>query len=237
MGRAAAVQGGRIWPRSLGRVVYDQLRADILALRLEPGTALDKAELCERFGTSRSPINEAIQRLSLDGLVDLVPQSGSYVSRLSVAAIAEAVFLREAIEVAAAIHIAEEANAEVFRALRRNIAMQEMLAADCDQNGLYDMDKQLHALILRATGHPSILQVADDVGLRIERARRLALPARERSPEIVQEHRKIVDAITGGNHKVIRNTMAAHLRKLNERVQPLTLKLPHYFVSSAEWTR
>lgn len=237
MGRVAVVQEGRSWPRSLARVVYDQLRADILALRIEPGTALDKAGLCERFGTSRSPVNEAIQRLSLDGLVDLVPQSGSYVSRLSVAAIAEAVFLREAIEVAAAIHVAEEADPDVFRALRRNIAMQEMLAADLDQDGLYDMDKQLHTLILGATGHPSILKVAADVGLRIERARRLALPARERSPEVVQEHRDIVDAITGRDHKVIRATMATHLRKLNERVQPLARRLPHYFVPSPERAR
>jgi DNA-binding GntR family transcriptional regulator len=218
-------------------VAYDQLRADILELRIEPGTALDKAELCERFRTSRSPINEAIQRLAHDGLVDLVPQSGSYVSRLSVAAIAEAVFVREAIEVAAAIHIAEKADPDVLRALRRNITMQEMLAADRDQDGLYDMDKQLHALILRATGHPSILAVAADVGLRIERARRLALPARERSPEVVQEHRDIVDAIISRDQKVIRDTLATHLRKLNERVRPLTLRLPHYFAGSLEMPR
>jgi len=63
--------------RSLAATAYCSLRADILALRFEPGTALDKAKLCDPFGTSRSPVNEAVQRLALGGLVDLVPQSGS----------------------------------------------------------------------------------------------------------------------------------------------------------------
>jgi DNA-binding GntR family transcriptional regulator len=208
-----------------------------LTLRIEPGTALDKADLCDRFGTSRSPLNEAIQRLSHDGLVDLVPQSGSYVSRLSVAAIAEAVFLREAIEVAASIHVAEAADRAVLRALRRNIVMQEMLAADGDQDGLHDMDKQLHALILEATGHPSLVDVAADVGLRLERARRLAVPTRERSADLVEEHRTIVEAISGRDHRIIRDAVTTHLRKLNERIGPVAERLPHYFAASLERAR
>lgn len=218
-------------------MVYDELRQDILTLRIEPGTALDKANLCDRFGTSRSPVNEAIQRLSHDGLVDLVPQSGSYVTRLSITAIAEGVFLREAIEVAAAIHVAERADPVVFRALRRNIAMQEMLAADGDLDGLHDMDKQLHALILDATGHRSLVDVAADVGLRLERARRLALPTGERSADLVEEHRSIVEAISGRDHKVIRDAVTTHLRKLNERIGPVARQLPHYFSALAERTR
>ncbi|EYD77388.1 Transcriptional regulator, GntR family [Rubellimicrobium mesophilum DSM 19309] len=229
MGRAAVVHGRRSRTQSLAGMVYEDLKADILALRIEPGTSLDKAELCLRFGTSRSPINEAILQLSLEGLVDLVPQSGSYVSRLSVPAIAEGVFLREAIEVAAAIHVADEADPHVLRGLRRNIAMQELLAADGDQDGLHDMDKALHALILEATGHPSILDVAADVGLRLERARRLALPARERAADLVQEHREIVEAVARGDHKEIRHAMTTHLRRLNERIGPVVERLPHYF--------
>lgn len=166
-----------------------------------------------------------------------MPQSGSYVSRLSLPAIAEAVFLREAIEVAAAIHVAETADPDVLRALKRNIAIQEMLAADLDQPGLYNMDEELHALILQATGHPSILKVAADVGLRIERARRLVLPPPQGSPGIVEEHRAIVEAIIGRNKTVICETMAAHLRKLNERVRPLVAQYPGYFVPSRDHVR
>ena len=66
---------------SLSNRSYLALRAAILELWYRPGEALRKVEICAQLGVSRSPVAEAISRLAAEGLVDVVPQAGTYVAR------------------------------------------------------------------------------------------------------------------------------------------------------------
>ena len=86
---------------SLGQRVYQTLRAAILSLAYKPGEILRKPDICEALGVSRSPVADAVARLQAEGLVDVVPQAGTFVARFSMQEIREGAFLREAIEVAA----------------------------------------------------------------------------------------------------------------------------------------
>ena len=83
---------------SLGAKVYQTLRQAILSLSYRPGEILRKPEICAELGVSRSPVSDAVARLAGEGLVDVVPQAGTYVARFSMAEIREGAFLREAIE-------------------------------------------------------------------------------------------------------------------------------------------
>jgi DNA-binding GntR family transcriptional regulator len=78
--------------------ICNELRDAIVALELEPGTPLSEKELTLRFGVSRTPVREALIRLAEEGLVDIRPQSGTFVSRIPLAAIPEAVIVRQALE-------------------------------------------------------------------------------------------------------------------------------------------
>ena len=91
---------------SLADRVYESVKSAILELHFLPGAVIRKSAICERLGLSRSPVSDALARLSSEGLVDIIPQSGTRVSRLSFNAIREDSFLREALEVAAARHAA-----------------------------------------------------------------------------------------------------------------------------------
>ena len=82
---------------SLGAKVYQTLRQAILSLSYRPGEILRKPEICAELGVSRSPVSDAVARLAVEGLVDVVPQAGTYVARFSMAEIREGAFLREAI--------------------------------------------------------------------------------------------------------------------------------------------
>ncbi len=83
---------------SLGQRVYQTLREAILSLSYRPGEILRKPEICEALGVSRSPVADAVARLASEGLVDVVPQAGTFVARFSMEEIREGAFLREAIE-------------------------------------------------------------------------------------------------------------------------------------------
>ena len=74
--------------------------SEIISLRLRPGEKLSESDLAARFGTSRAPVREALIRLVEDGLIDVRPQRGSFVSRISLRAMERARFVREALEVA-----------------------------------------------------------------------------------------------------------------------------------------
>src|SRR5579872_731232 len=80
--------------------IYATLRRDIAALRLKPGVRLSENELAARFGTSRAPVREALIRLVEDGLIEVRPQRGSFVSAISLSAMEQGRLVREALEVA-----------------------------------------------------------------------------------------------------------------------------------------
>ncbi len=91
---------------SLGQRVYQSLRHAIMTLACRPGQILRKPEICAALGVSRSPVSDAMARLAAEGLVDVVPQAGTFVARFSMIEIREGAFLREAIEVAAIEQVA-----------------------------------------------------------------------------------------------------------------------------------
>ena len=76
LGRTARRAGSK------SELVYDELRSAIIALKLQPGAQIDKAEICERLEVSRQPLSEALARLSEERLVTVEPQKGTYVTRI-----------------------------------------------------------------------------------------------------------------------------------------------------------
>ena len=78
--------------------VYGELKEAILTGALEPGSLIDKSMICERLGVSRFPVSAAVSRLAYDRLVDVAPQHGSFVSRISIKDVRERLFIRSALE-------------------------------------------------------------------------------------------------------------------------------------------
>ena len=216
----------------LGQRIYTALRDAILSMSFEPGTVLRKGALCEELGVSRSPVAEALSRLSSDGLVDIVPQSATRVSRFSIPELIEESFLREAIEVAAAAKVANERTDDQLAKLSRNLRLQELLVQDKDFQGFFEADLAFHELILRFTGFPKVTITADQMSLQLKRARMLILPEEGRPAEAIAEHRKILDAIKAGNVSAAQSTMSKHLSQLITRIEPLERQHPDYFRSN-----
>ena len=87
--------------RTNRRVVYETLRRKVLTLELPPGAALSENELAAALGVSRTPVRESLILLADEGLVQVFPQVGTFVSRVDPDRVRDAQFLREAVELAA----------------------------------------------------------------------------------------------------------------------------------------
>lgn len=217
---------------TLSNRVYLSLRDAILTLEYSPGQILRKQPVCEALNVSRSPVSEAIARLANDGLVRVRAQTGSYIARFSMEEIRESAFLREALELAAIDHLAPVITDAQIALLEKNLASQEALVRTGDFAGFYDMDSQMHGLLMSFTGFKRLAQMADSVWLQVSRARRLILPEPGRVDETLREHRAIVDALATHDGEAARLATRAHLRQLLSYLEPLEERRPDLFSAS-----
>lgn len=214
---------------SLGQRVYQTLREGILSLAFRPGEILRKPEICEALGVSRSPVADAVARLASEGLVDVIPQAGTFVARFSMAEIREGAFLREAIEVAAIERVAPLISEEQLTQLRRNLTVQAALIADGDVPGFYQMDAAMHELLLSFTGFRKLAQVSETAWLHVNRARQLILPVPGRITATLDEHRAILAALEARDPDAARIAVRDHLRQLITYLEPLERDRPELF--------
>jgi DNA-binding GntR family transcriptional regulator len=209
--------------------IYERLYADILSLRMPPGMSLQEKRIAEDFGVSRTPVREALLRLSEGGLVDIYPQSGTVVSRVPVSAIPEAVVVRKALEgttVEAAAAIASAADVARLDAI---IARQKAHSAVGNASSFHEEDEAFHEAIAQIAGYPGIWAILKTVKVQIDRARRLTLPVLGRMTNVVSEHIIIRDAIAAHDAAAARSAMIHHLSAVIPDVAELRSRYPDYF--------
>ncbi len=216
---------------SLGQKVYQTLRQAILSLACRPGEILRKPEICAALGVSRSPVSDAMARLAVEGLVDVVPQAGTFVARFSMDEIREGAFLREAIEVAAAERVAASITDAQVMLLRGNLAVQATLLEAGDIPGFYEQDAAMHEAILSFTGFRRVAQVSETAWLHVNRARQLVLPVPGRVAATLDEHRTIVDALAARDPAAARIAVKLHLGQLLRFLEPLERQRPDLFTA------
>lgn len=214
---------------SLAQRVYQAMKEAILALDFPPGANVRKAPICEKLGVSRAPVTEAIARLANDGLVDVVPQSGTHVSYFSMDEIREGVFLREALEVATIAKVARDITEDQLKKLSRNMRLQELLVEDDDITGFYQADEDFHQMLMEFTGFQRLPDVAQTVSLQVTRARLLLLPTPGRVAETLEEHRGLFNAIRDRDEQAAQREMQRHIGQLLPRIAALQADKPELF--------
>ena len=142
--------------------VYAALREAIVSAELEPGRRLSENELAELLGVSRTPVREALARLRDERLVAIVPQLGTFVTLISDDAIADAAFVREALECSAIRLATERASAQQLEALQANLAAQERAETERRRRGVRHARRLASPEPLRAErkGHRLVAQPA-----------------------------------------------------------------------------
>ena len=165
-------------------------------------------------------------RLAAEGLVDVVPQAGTFVARLSMAEIREGAFLREAIELAAMERVAERITDDQLALLRRNLPCRRRWWPMATFRAFIAMDAAMHELILSFTGFPQLAQVAETAWVHVNRARQLILPVPGRVQPTLDEHQAILAALEARDPDGGAGGGAAHLRQLLTYLEPLGTRPP-----------
>src|ERR1700744_3098709 len=168
--------------------IYSDLRAQLVSLQRRPGEVISEAEIALSYGVIRTPVREAILKLSDEGLLEIFPQSGIFVSRIPVTALPEAIIIRKALEETTARLAAERATTSQVLVLRATLERQREAEAARDSEAFHQADEAFHATIAEIAGHPGIWRLIQQVKVHVDRYRRLTLPQRGRIALAISEH-------------------------------------------------
>src|ERR1700726_2057284 len=165
--------------------IYSNLRAELVSMQRRPGEAISEAEIALSYGVSRTPVREAILRLSDEGLLEIFPQSGIFVSRIPIAALPEAIIIRKALEETTARLAAERATSSQILTLHAILERQREANATEDRDAFHQADEMFHATIAEVAKYPGIWTLIQQVKVHVDRYRRLTLPQAGRMGRVI----------------------------------------------------
>ncbi|MCA0423012.1 MAG: GntR family transcriptional regulator [Proteobacteria bacterium] len=209
--------------------VFNSLRDDIIALRLEPGLVLSRAELQARFGLSSTPVRDALIRLQNEGLVEIYPQHATKVAPIDLALAREAQFLRRSVELELVRSLALKQDMALNSQLKRLIQQQVAFADLNEFEAFAAADQAFHRTMYEALGIGALWHLVRQRGGHIDRLRRLHLPVDGKMHEIIAAHNRIADAIVAGNADSAQSAMREHLSHSLDFVDTLRVCYPQYF--------
>jgi DNA-binding GntR family transcriptional regulator len=192
-------------------LAYERIRELVLSGEIAPGARLAQVELAERLGISRTPVREALRRLSAEGLVDFSPNRGFRAADLGLDAVLRRLEVRLLLEPGIARLAAERRTDADLAALRSAIALEARA-----RTGLvaHDASRDFHFALARATGNDEHVRVLDSLWL-VEVGRRLLARravASEWQGADVSEHQAIHDAVEQRRSDDAAALMEAHVR-------------------------
>ncbi|MEE2861575.1 MAG: GntR family transcriptional regulator [Pseudomonadota bacterium] len=215
--------------RQAGHDIADDLRRRILSLDLPPGSTLSRADLTAQYETSSTPLRDALLSLRDEGLVQIMPQSRTMVTRINLHHARQIHVLRSAMEIEAATRVASSAPAEIASELSALIQAQSDEAARGDMPAFSRLDLAFHAALFRAADLDAVHRVIRRESIHIDRLRALHLMQPEKMHQILDDHRRITSAIAAGDPDAAADAMRLHLSQSILLGARLTHERPNYF--------
>jgi GntR family transcriptional regulator, rspAB operon transcriptional repressor len=210
--------------------IYAELRDELVSMARHPGQPIVEKEIAAAYGVSRTPVREAVLRLADEGLIDIFPQSGTFVSRIPLAALPEAMVIRRTLEETSARLAAERATPAQIAKIDTVLKRQREVSARGDQNAFHLADEAFHAAIAEAAGLPRLWTLVQQVKIQVDRVRRLTLPQKGRMPLLIREHAAVALAIKKHEPDEAAARMARHLDRLLRELEDLRHLNPDFFI-------
>lgn len=213
--------------RTLASTVYRKLRRDIVAGRLEPNAKLNIKALCERFGSTLSPVREALNRLTPEGLVHQSDNRGFIVAPISIDEMNDLTLarcwmnemaLRDAIE-----HGDSAWEERVVVSLHRLERTPRDKLDEAQQEVWSDRHREFHSVLISACRSKRLLHYCDEMLLAAERYRRVARRSAKRWLNKV-DHREIADATISRKTEIAVDMLNRHFQRTAELVEALMSK-------------
>jgi len=217
------------------REVYLALKEDILTLNLRPGQKISENEVAGLYNVSRTPAKNAFIRLESEGFIEIVPQRGTFVTRIDFGHIQSIIYMRYVLEVDMCKTILKQPYlGDILEKLEQNLEEQKRLIADNKANpsSFYEVDSQFHALLFSYVGKDQIWSIIQANQVYYTRFRLLYTRVTARYEQLYAEHAAIVQALRDRDLARVDKYIFDHLHiNLPPNVEPISAEHKDYLIN------
>ena len=199
--------------QSVKQWAYTLLKDNIIRLHLKPGTAVSEAEIADILHTSRTPVREAFISLAEDGLLEIFPQRGSFVSLIDIDQAEEACFVRKVLGKAVLKEACKTFPEDCVLSLSANLEMQKFCQQENNYEKLFQLDNDFHRIIYHGCGKERIWLHIKKMNYNFDRLRVLRLSKGIAWEKVVHQHEQIVRVILEKDCLQVDRIMDEHLSK------------------------
>ncbi len=204
--------------RGLRSRVFHILEQNIISGVYPSGMALNEKQLCNEIGVSRTPLREALSQLELEGLVESTPNKGAVVLGVSTQDIDDIYTIKLELEGLAAQLAAERITADELTELEETVSMTEFYINKGDVNKVVELDSRFHDIICKASKNRPLRNMMSSYHNFVKLARHKSLTKPERIPQVLTEHRSIMQAIAAGDSNLARSLAVEHSSKAKSSI-------------------
>lgn len=203
---------------NLDEKAYHIIKDLVLNRNLAPGEKLNENELARALEISRTPIREALRRLEGEGLVEIVPRRGVFVTRIRMSDVVEIYDLRKLLEGFAARRAAELQEATRIKQLKEVLAEYKAVVNGGDHAEIIKVDNCFHRTLAQASNNSRLGQMLDSIRgqLGILKTRSVTILGRAERSYLQKE--QVVDAIVAGRADEAEKLMIAHLEDVKQEL-------------------
>ena len=217
--------------RTSSETIYETLKEEIIFLKRKPGEEIDQDALSEQFEVSRSPVRDALMRLSSDALVVMRPQRGCWVSRIDLDRVDDECFFRLALEKGVLERYPSFIKSSDLTKIEYFIEVQKEAAEACDSIAFYNADDDMHAVFFDSTGLMRLWQlILRETGSH-RRMRILSMSAKDVLLLNIRQHEALLSALKEKDFNRARAIEIEHLSKLKYEADSLIEANTGYFIT------
>lgn len=196
---------------SLRGRVFHKLREDILNGRYKENEELREVAIGEELGVSRTPVREAFRQLELEGLIQIVPNKGAYVTGITVKDVKDIYMIRSSLEGMCARLATEHITPEQLEELEENVYIASFHASKGHMEQMTELDNRFHHILYEACDSKMLQNLLQDFHQYVIRIRKKTLSTKERGIASNEEHRQIMEAIKAGKPEEAERLATCHM--------------------------
>lgn len=221
--------------RSTSDMIFERLYDQIMSLDILPGTKLSEAEMASKFGVSRQPVREALNRLGSLNLVVIQPQKASRVRRFSLPEIQVARFSRLAIEIEVSKNALQLWNSSIEKRFRANLAAQSDALAASDAKAFHKLDEDFHHLMTQAAQAPFVFDQIKRYKSHVDSICVLSLKGTSEMADLINDHARILDCLAQGDAAQLEQVLRLHLSRIENTIKTVRNIHPGYFEDQGDF--
>ncbi|MBP1968567.1 DNA-binding GntR family transcriptional regulator [Virgibacillus natechei] len=201
--------------------VYDVLRSKIIAGEYSPGDKLDIHKLADEFGVSRSPVKDAINQLVYDGLLEIIPRKGTYVTELNFTEFIEVLDARLMIELWAGKQVIQFISADKVENWGQIVQeMDSLLKATPFPFETYNkVDRKFHMTLIEWTGNNKIIELFSSLNTHVSLSRIVHSTSLESTTKRHTDHWHLYEAMRERDFSAFSNVITEHINSLKKEAK------------------